>query len=682
MSAADKFPFQNYPFLNGGGEMATFIQSNDWSGTHLGPIKEWPQSLKTTLGIVLNSKLPTMLTWGSEPIIFHNDALALSFNSTTKSPLPLSLKTVGSSEGVWNFIRPIVEKVMGNGTASHVENQQIPTLRKDRMEYEYWTFSFSPVSDEFGQISGVFISCDETTKKVSQRKKILENERNLRLIILQAPVAIAIFRGPDYIVEIVNSRALDLWGKKSADIFNKPVFTSMRELESQGMKAILDQVYKSGDPYVATELAIDLFRKSQMETVYVNFVYEPLYDLEGNINGIIAIGTEVTEQVLTRQHIEESAKKLQQINQEILVSNQELAVSNDRLERAEEMLRFSVEAAEAATWYMELDTKRFLASNRLKELFGLSPDLAIDYKEIFNRIPEEYVNLVKHAFKETINHGTNYHMEHPIVGFDGKKRWLRALGKLYNDKATQKAHFSGLIIDITEDKENELRKNDFIGMVSHELKTPLTSIMGYIQLLTAKAEIGNDAFGHGILQKTNIQVKKMSSMINGFLNISRLESGKISIDKQLFDIYELIMEITEELRFTLTKHKINLSLCERISVYGDREKIGSVVSNLIGNAIKYSPEGGNIEIHCSLINGVIQVSIKDDGIGINANDLEKLFDRFYRVENINTKHIAGFGIGLYLSAEIIQRHDGRIWAESEPGNGSTFYFSLPATVPS
>jgi len=662
--------------------MGTFVRSHDWSKTHLGPIEKWPQSLKTTLGIVLSSKLPMMLIWGSEAICFYNDAIAPSFNSNQKSPLPSLLKTAAPSSGVWNFITPIVEQVMENGTAAHAENQLIPIFRNDKMEYEFWTFSFSPVSDEFGQTAGVFISCDETTKKVLQRKKIMENERNLRLIILQAPVAIAIFRGPEYIVEIVNSRALDLWGKKSADIFNKPVFTSMPELESQGMKAILDEVYNSGDPYVATELPIDLVRKSQTETVYVNFVYEPLYDLEGNINGLIAIGTEVTEQVQTRRHIEESAKKLKQINEEMLASNEELALSNERLERAEEMLRFSVEAAEAATWHMELDTKKFLASNRLKELFGLSPNSEVGYEEIFNRIPEEYVNMVRNAFIETINHGTNYHVEHPIVGFDGKKRWLRGLGKLYTDKATQKAHFSGLIIDITEDKENELRKNDFIGMVSHELKTPLTSIMAYIQLLMAKAKTGDDTFGLGILQKTNVQVKKMSSMINGFLNISRLESGKISIDKQSFDIYELITEITEELRLTATKHQINLSLCNKISVYGDREKIGSVVSNLIGNAVKYSPEGGYIEIHCSAGEDGIQVSVKDDGIGINANDLEKLFDRFYRVENINTKHIAGFGIGLYLSAEIIQRHDGRIWAESEPGNGSTFYFSLPATVPS
>ena len=166
-------------------------------------------------------------------------------------------------------------------------------------------------------------------------------------------------------------------------------------------------------------------------------------------------------------------------------------------------------------------------------------------------------------------------------------------------------------------------------------------------------------------------------MINGFLNISRLESGKILIEKSNFNIEALVEEITEEMQLSVTSHHISLSKCDPIAVYADRDKINSVISNLISNAVKYSANDTPIEITCTIKDNDVTVSVRDEGIGIKPSDAEKIFDRYYRVENSNTRHISGFGIGLYLSAEIIQRHGGRIWLESEPGKGSTFYFSLP-----
>jgi two-component system sensor histidine kinase VicK len=677
MAVAEQTKHQNHPFLNGGGERGKVLRAFDWSTTSLGDPQTWKQCLKTTVGIVLNSKSPMLLVWGNELIGFYNDAfLSIPGDGALST---LSPGATGGSlwKESWTKIEPSIMEVMNGGDGAWVEDLLLSAYRKGKLQDIYVTLSYNPVQDEDGMIAGVLITCNETTQKVLQQKKTKENERNLRLIILQAPVAIAIFRGPEHLVEIVNSRALELWGRKSSDVFNKPILQAIPELKSQGIPDLLDHVYKSGVSFVATELPIDIFRKDKLETVYVNFVYEPLFDLEGNINGLISIGTEVSEQVRTRHQIEESADELQAINEDIRSSNEELALSNERLERAEEMLRLSVEAAEAATWHMELETRRFFASDRLKELFGLSPQVELTYEDVVNRIPEDYRDLVRNALNEAVNEGKSYHTEHPIVGFNGKRRWVRALGKIYPANGMQQGHFSGLVIDITEEKENELRKNDFIGMVSHELKTPLTSIMGFIQLLMNKAETGGDTFAQGVLKKTNVQVKKMSSMINGFLNLSRLESGKILIEKQYFNIDELVREIIEELRFTVSTHEIDLSLCESISVYADREKIGSVISNLIGNAIKYSPGGGHIKVHCAVKVDLLEMSVEDDGIGINSTDLDRLFDRFYRVENQNTKHIAGFGIGLYLSAEIIHRHDGKIWANSEPGKGSIFYFNLP-----
>jgi PAS domain S-box-containing protein len=247
------------------------------------------------------------------------------------------------------------------------------------------------------------------------------------------------------------------------------------------------------------------------------------------------------------------------------------------------------------------------------------------------------------------------------------------------DKQGNIIGLSKIARDITERKLDEARKNDFIGMVSHELKTPLTSLTAIIQVANAKLKQSNDVFLTGALERANMQVKRMTAMINGFLNISRLEAGKIDIKKEPFDLYRLLQEIVDETRLILNTHTISLVESGPVEINADRDKISSVISNLISNAVKYSPNGKRIDIECRASANSAVVCVKDEGIGINSQDLDKIFDRYYRVETDDTQHISGFGIGLYLSAEIIKRHEGEIWAESESGKGSAFYFSLPIT---
>jgi PAS domain S-box-containing protein len=233
--------------------------------------------------------------------------------------------------------------------------------------------------------------------------------------------------------------------------------------------------------------------------------------------------------------------------------------------------------------------------------------------------------------------------------------------------------------DISEQKRDEQRKNDFIGMASHELKTPLTSLSALIQVLDMKLSNNPDSFVPSALGKANTQVKKMTGMINGFLNISRLESGKLQVDRHIFDLAALIQEMIAEAELTVSSHTFQFDTPEALEISADRDKIGSVISNLISNAVKYSPRGKTITINHQTTAGSVVVNVSDEGIGIEQHHLGKLFDRYYRVKSDHTQHISGFGIGLYLSAEIIQRHGGRIWADSEVGLGSTFHFSLPLT---
>jgi len=358
------------------------------------------------------------------------------------------------------------------------------------------------------------------------------------------------------------------------------------------------------------------------------------------------------------------------------ITEQYLAVKN--VERAEESLRMAIDAAGLGSYYINVIDRIFYPSAKLKEFFGFAPEEEVPYEAAINQIHPDYRQAAADLVEAAITKGVKFDMEYPNIGHnDGKIRWVRGIGTVQPDENGINRYFTGVLHEITEQKQDEVRKNDFIGMVSHELKTPLTSLTAIIQVANTKLKSSEDSFLSGAMEKANVQVKRMSSMINGFLNISRLESAKLLIDKQDFDLDELIDDIVKETALSVSSHVVKFQPCHGLLVHADQDKIGSVITNLISNAVKYSPKGKVIEVQCGVMEDKVQVSVRDEGMGLKPQDQEKVFDRYFRVESNHTQHISGFGIGLYLSAEIIHRHDGKIWVESESGKGSTFYFSLP-----
>lgn len=312
-----------------------------------------------------------------------------------------------------------------------------------------------------------------------------------------------------------------------------------------------------------------------------------------------------------------------------------------------------------------------------ERMFGYTAEEMIG-QTIYKIIPEDRQNEEPRILSRLSTGERVDHFETRRLTKDGRLLDVSLTISPIMDKQGKIIGLSKIARDITDKKQEEQRKNDFIGMVSHELKTPLTSLAAIIQVAQKKLAQSEDQFLSDAMEKANQQARRMASMINSFLNISRLEAGKLLIEKQPFDLGQLLQEILEETRLTVTSHIFNLKECTNLKVNADRDKIISVISNLISNAVKYSPKGRLIDISCKLNgNMMVTVSVKDEGMGIKPEDLSYIFDRYYRVETNHTRHISGFGIGLYLSAEIIKRHGGEIWAESELDKGSTFYFSLP-----
>ncbi len=234
--------------------------------------------------------------------------------------------------------------------------------------------------------------------------------------------------------------------------------------------------------------------------------------------------------------------------------------------------------------------------------------------------------------------------------------------------------WAGTFTDIEDQKQNMKKKDEFISIASHELKTPLTSIKAYIQLLEREAE-GNEHF-KPYVTRTLTQIKKLDSLIADLLDISKIESGKLEFSKKYFDFEALLSSVTDMVIQSNAEYVVERTGKVETPVYGDESRLEQVLTNFISNAIKYSPNSKKIVIDTAIANDQLRVSVKDFGIGISKTEQEKLFDKFYRAEG-TAPFFQGLGIGLYICAEILDRHNGSFGVESEPQKGSTFHFTIP-----
>ena len=235
--------------------------------------------------------------------------------------------------------------------------------------------------------------------------------------------------------------------------------------------------------------------------------------------------------------------------------------------------------------------------------------------------------------------------------------------------------------DVTKRKQLERQKDDFISIASHELKTPVTSIKSYAQLLQIKFKKEGNENAAELLGKMNSQIDKLTNLIGDLLDVTKMTTNKVFFKNSYYMFDELVSELAEEIERTTDKHKIILKVHTQKKVFGDRERIGQVLTNLISNAIKYSPNSNKIIIHSSFKTDMILVCVEDFGVGIPNDELNKVFERFFRISGPGKDTFPGLGLGLYISSEIIKRQGGKIWVESAIGKGSSFYFKLPLIAP-
>ena len=553
-----------------------------------------------------------------------------------------------------------------------------------------WTFSRAvPILDAKGEVVEWFgMASDITERKEmvnAMQQSIVKRkseERELQLLINMLPASVVVIRGDDLVVEMINQANLDYWNKTEAEVIGNPFLEILPDLSDQPFAGQLRHVMATGEVLDVKESPV-VFENpdGSIRETYVDYTYQPLTDNEGKRNGVLVMSFEITDRVLARRQVEQS----------------------------EENLKAMIEQAPVAMCILTGPGHVITVANELIVALWGKPQADVMDKPIFEALPDARGQGLEEAMKNVYESGETFYASEAPVSLIRHGRpevvYQNFVYQAYRDATGSIAGIIAITIDVTEQvlarktiersaaelsrtkqlleeelevsKQVQRQKDDFIGMASHELKTPLTSLKALLQVSALKLKDHKDAFLSSAMDKSNMQVKRMTAMINGFLDISRLEAGKILIEKKLFHLNDLIYEVLEEAKLTAISHQFTFESCGALPVLADRDKLSSVMSNLINNAVKYSAKGTSVKVSCSVNEKEAIVAVKDQGIGIKATDISSIFDRYYRVKNPHTQHIAGFGIGLYLSAEIISRHDGRIWVESEPDQGSTFFFTLP-----
>lgn len=261
---------------------------------------------------------------------------------------------------------------------------------------------------------------------------------------------------------------------------------------------------------------------------------------------------------------------------------------------------------------------------------------------------------------------------------DGKLVWILVHSiPLYKEYESKPYNIVTSFIDITKRKNLEQHKDQFIGTASHELKTPVTSLKLFAELLHDHAKKISEKT---VVEYSEIivgQANRLVSLLNDLLDVSRIDAGRLELKPKVFDLNDLIRDIIREYKHTRkTKHEIKHISSVKKRVCADSDRISQVMINLISNAIKYSPQADHIIIETKEKGKKAEISVKDFGFGISAEEQKKIFERFFRTKDAQQKNIAGFGLGLHISQEIVRRHGGEIKIESKIGEGSVFLFDL------
>lgn len=550
-----------------------------------------------------------------------------------------------------------------------------------------------PVFDALGSLTGAI----NTLIDVTEQRKADAKQAMLAAIIESSEDAI-VSKTLNGIVNSWNSAAEQMFGYTEEEMIGKPITTLIPIERIQEEDLILSKIRNSEK----VEHYETYRRCKDGKQIPVSLTISPIKDSRGRVIGASKIVRNISKQKLAEARLQRYAENLEELNSVGKVVSESLDM-NEILQKATDATTSLTSASFGAFFYNKLDENDeslmlYASSGANKEAFkkfetplntAVFPitfsgeeiirvdDITLDERygksKPLNGILEGHLQVKSYLFV-------------PVISKSGTV--IGGLFFVHEESAKFSKEHENLVIGVAtqasialdnaklyeEIQKLNSKKDEFIGLASHELKTPLTSITAYLQILERTQ---SNEKNHKFLNRTIQQVNKLTALVSDLLDVSKIEAGKLQLLKKNFDIKSILEESIELIGHSHTNHKISLSTAiNTLSIYGDPNRIEQVIINLLTNAIKYSPSEYEVEISLEHIGNQVKVGVKDSGIGIPRKMCNQIFSRFYRVDGLSP-HMSGLGIGLYISKEIITQHNGKIWVESELGKGSTFWFTLP-----
>lgn len=655
-------------------------------------VKELTESENNLRSLIMNAHYPLMILRGREWIIeLANQPLVNLWDKTIEQVLghPLMEILPEIEDQLFpKFLRQVYDSGVGYGEEEQIFHYNSPSGPSAK----FVSYYYDPMLNQEGEVCGIIVSAHDVTQEVEARKalqqvyeeqqdlnneiitineelaatveelsasndELLVSQQNLEIrndqlssseekfrnLVALAPVGICLIRANDLTVLEVNDSYLELVGKQRSEVENHTIWSVVSEA-AESYAPILNEVIRTGVAFKAKEHEVSLIRNGIPETVFLDFVYEPVKDYSGTVSSILVVVIEITDNVVSRRKIED----------------------------VEERIRLAVEGAEVGTFDYNPANGTLITSERFKIIFGV--DETNSRTELLKMIHPDDISISEKAHVLARKDGKMFY-EARLVHKDKSIHWIRVKGNLYLNEKKEPIRLLGTVLDITEYKFLLQQKDDFISIASHELKTPITSLKASFQLLQRMKDDLSVSLAPRLIEQSNRSMNRISELVEDLLNASRISEGGLQLNKGYFNIDTLLKECCSHIRLE-GKHQLIVNGDTNLQIYADEHRIDQVVVNLVNNAVKYAPHSKNICLNVNLLPGFVKISVTDNGPGILPEKTPFLFERYYRVDNSGTK-VSGLGLGLYISKEIVVRHGGEIGVESEEGKGSTFWFTLP-----
>jgi len=498
----------------------------------------------------------------------------------------------------------------------------------------------------------------QRTSELNQQNILLKQQNHLVKNILDSSVDLIAVYDTDTRIISINQSTLNAMRAKEEDVLGKKLLDTFPHMkDTQGYKDLMRAI--------RGETIHNEVYYSPISNRYYENTLVPLKDHNDKIYAVLVMAHDNTELIA-------SAKKFEERNRfiEKLISS-----SLDLIMVVDKELRFITlnKKAEAVLG------KVFKGPLIGEKITDINPSVigTQSYKDLLDAFKGNII--IRDKVKTTI--GEDQYYEHnyvPLYNEDGEVYAVMVISHDITENIRQMEELRKL-------SESDVQKNNFIAMASHELKTPITSIKGYVQLLLNAFDKSKEKekqlpplLVRSSLISVDKQITRLTRLISELLDLTKIETGTLELKKENFSLNQLAIETVEDILYTNTKHQINLYHDFQAYVFADKDRIGQVMINFLTNAIKYSPDNNKIDVSIhKTASGHVAFIVKDYGIGIDKEEQEKIFERFYRAKGKEEQTYPGFGIGLFIAKEFVEKHGGKVWVESEKGKGSVFTFTLP-----